>query len=53
MMQVRCNGFYYDKEGNRHPCRRLLCLAEPGSRIEIKCPGCKKVVTWPPKPKKE
>ena len=47
MTAVRCDGFYLDRFGNRHKCNRLLCYAEPGSVIEVKCPSCKKLVRWP------
>lgn len=47
MQDVRCDGFYIDKRGLRHKCTRLLCRVEPGSRVEIKCPSCNKLVTWP------
>lgn len=48
MVEVRCTGFYYARDGTRHRCTRLLCMAEKGSRIEIRCPSCKKLNIWPP-----
>lgn len=49
MVEVRCTGFYFARDGTRHRCTRLLCVAEEGSRVEIRCPSCKKLNIWPPK----
>lgn len=42
LVEIKCPGSILKPDSRVYPCRAKLCMATPGSTIEIVCRRCKK-----------
>lgn len=45
MVEIKCPGSILKPDNRVYRCGAKLCMAEPGSKIEIVCRRCKKKMT--------